>query len=257
MKTICKNCGNEFDGNYCNQCGQKASTRRLNLKRIFYEVRTTLFQLDYGLLYTTKKLLTRPGKTIRDYLDGQRVYHFKPFTYLFLLATVYIILVRTIGSDALMSDVLKGISDGWGERSSNPDSFNVFDWLGRNYAYTVLLIIPIISLASFIAFRKMKYNYAEHLVLNSYIVGLNTFIFIGFTILKYFVKSVESLYLILDIAQQFISIAVISICYYSTFNRYNPLIRIGLSLVTFVLIFVLIILLLFLVTGIYKITVGF
>ena len=28
----CKNCGNGFEGNYCNLCGQPAETHRINFK---------------------------------------------------------------------------------------------------------------------------------------------------------------------------------------------------------------------------------
>jgi len=81
MAINCKNCNNLYDGNYCNHCGQSANTHEINFKSILHEVQHSLLHIDKGILYTTKELLLRPGKTISDYLNGKRVKHFKPFAF--------------------------------------------------------------------------------------------------------------------------------------------------------------------------------
>ncbi|MDP4239755.1 MAG: hypothetical protein Q8904_09850, partial [Bacteroidota bacterium] len=43
-------------------------------------------------------------------------------------------------------------------------------------AIMALLIVPVYALASFLAYRKEKYNFAEHLVLNAYASSLRLFV---------------------------------------------------------------------------------
>lgn len=83
--TICKNCGNQFRLNFCNSCGQKANTFRITWKEVIHNLPHAIFHLDEGLVYTIKQLATRPGDTIREYLEGKRKPHFNPFL-LFVLA---------------------------------------------------------------------------------------------------------------------------------------------------------------------------
>jgi Protein of unknown function (DUF3667) len=45
--------------------------------------------LDKGILFTTKELFTRPGHSIREFLDGKRVRHFKPISMVIILAGIY------------------------------------------------------------------------------------------------------------------------------------------------------------------------
>ena len=87
--TICKNCNYPFKGNYCNHCGQAADTHKLSLHYIWHDLQHGLFHFDNGFFYTIKQLLTRPGHTIREFINGKRVRHFKPFSFVVVLATLY------------------------------------------------------------------------------------------------------------------------------------------------------------------------
>lgn len=42
------------------------------------------------------------------------------------------------------------------------------DWIAHHYAIVTLLLIPIMSLSSYIVFKKSGYNFFEHLILNSF-----------------------------------------------------------------------------------------
>ncbi len=82
MTTKCKNCNHDLKGNFCNNCGQTKETHEINFKSILHEIQHSIFHIDKGILYTTKELFIRPGLTIREYLHGKRVKHFKPFAYI-------------------------------------------------------------------------------------------------------------------------------------------------------------------------------
>ena len=89
MQIICKNCGHIFSGQFCNNCGQSAATHKLNLHFIWHDIQHGLLHFDKGILYTAKKLFTKPGKSIREFIEGKRVKHFKPISLVIILATLY------------------------------------------------------------------------------------------------------------------------------------------------------------------------
>lgn len=86
----CKNCGNTFEGNFCNYCAQKSNVQRINAENLLHEILAGLFNLNKGFFYTMKKLSVAPGSAIREYLIGKRKYFFKPIGYFFVLTTLYI-----------------------------------------------------------------------------------------------------------------------------------------------------------------------
>ena len=74
----CKNCGNIVEGEYCNHCGQRSNVGRITLSSLLNELTESIFQIDRGFFYTLTQLFARPGKSIREYLNGKRRKHFKP-----------------------------------------------------------------------------------------------------------------------------------------------------------------------------------
>ncbi|MGV0754726.1 DUF3667 domain-containing protein [Empedobacter brevis] len=176
---ICKNCNNNFNGNFCNFCGQSSHIHKINFHFVIHEIQHSIFHVDGGIFYTIKELFKRPGNSIREYIDGKRVKHFKPVTYVIILSIIYLFLEHTINKNPFIEDGLLGIVDGIKNgRNINEESFKIFEWLIHNYAYTALLLIPFFSLSSFISFRKSKFNYFEHLLLNTFLFGQVTLIFL-------------------------------------------------------------------------------
>ncbi len=71
---ICASCGHEINQNFCPNCGQK-KYRRIDAHYIKEEIQYTILHTNKGFFYTLKNLLKNPGKTTRDYLDGNRINH--------------------------------------------------------------------------------------------------------------------------------------------------------------------------------------
>ena len=156
MTTTCKNCNHNFKGNFCNNCGQTANTHEINFTSIFHEIQHGIFHIDKGILYTSKELFRRPGHTIREYLNGKRVKHFKPFAYIFILSTIYALLTKISHKANFLDEFLSGMSE---SASENPKKGlglfgEVVQWMANHYAYSTLIIIPIISISSFLCFYK-------------------------------------------------------------------------------------------------------
>lgn len=107
METLtCKNCGVEFQGNFCGNCGQKKFDSKLNFKMLSYWI---IDSLDYqtGLINTFLSLQTKPGVLIHDFVGGKTKSYFNPFTYLILsLSFVYFVSPSTTGWYILFVPIL-------------------------------------------------------------------------------------------------------------------------------------------------------
>lgn len=159
----CKNCNIQITDNYCSRCGQSAKTSRIDRHYLLHEIQHSILHVDKGILYTIKELLVRPGYTIERYLDGKRISYFKPFAFVLMLSAIYSFLVhffQAYPGETIESDYTRGL----------------FNSIYTHYSLFYLISIPLFALSSFLVFRKRGYNYIEHLIINSYIVGIRVFI---------------------------------------------------------------------------------
>ena len=81
-------------------------------------------------------------------------------------------------------DMALGFEEEAVEAEHNHDTTIITTWLSKYQAYIPLFILPIFSIATYIAFIKSKYNYFEHLVINFYVTGQQMIIYwaLGFLI---------------------------------------------------------------------------
>lgn len=96
--TKCLNCGTEFTGKFCPECGQSAETGRFTWRFIIENLQSAVLGKDGGIWFTIKNLFTRPGAMIVEILNGKRKSYFSPFPMLFFALTVYILLFSFTGS---------------------------------------------------------------------------------------------------------------------------------------------------------------
>lgn len=85
--TECPACGRRFVGDYCPDCGQEAEPSA-STGGILEDFARELFDIEQGFLETLKALTVRPGRALRDYLDGNRSHLMSPGRY--LLAAILI-----------------------------------------------------------------------------------------------------------------------------------------------------------------------
>lgn len=226
----CKNCNNSFEGNFCNNCGQKADTKKLNIHYLRHKVQYLILHSDKSVLYACRQLFTRPGDTIREYIEGKRVKYFEPFSMLVGLAAFYGLLYFYFNIN-LFPDVL--IRD-------NPyDKFDfiVNDWLSNHYALATCLLIPLYSLGSFIAFRKQGYNFIEHLALNAFLGSQRLMVRIVTIPILIIYNGTEQMHII-AIAYIFLDIILITWSYCQFFNKLPVVKSILLSVLSYVISFI-------------------
>ena len=69
MSETCLNCNNPVIENFCSNCGQK-KYKRIDKKYIWDEIQYTVFHTNKGLLFSVKNILKNPGKTAKEFIDG-------------------------------------------------------------------------------------------------------------------------------------------------------------------------------------------
>ena len=174
---LCKNCEHTFEGNFCSNCGQKTKTKRLDWNYIFDELKYTFLHLNGGLLYTCKQLLTRPGDMVREFIEGKRVKHYKPILLVFVLAGITTLLLHYSGDLELLGKLK--------QQKNNPFNPKLYaELVSKYYTYIQLASIPIISLCTWLGFKKWGYNYIENIIINSFVVAQSLIIGILVTPLK-------------------------------------------------------------------------
>lgn len=86
----CKSCGHNFEGIYCNVCGEKVlvpSDR--SFKKFINTILAAITFADSKIFKTLRLIITRPGFVSKEMADGRTVNYLKPLSLFFVLNLVY------------------------------------------------------------------------------------------------------------------------------------------------------------------------
>lgn len=229
---ICKNCGTVASGNYCSNCGQRTDIGRLNFSYLLKEITDSFFQLNHGFFYTLRELFIAPGKSITEFLNGKRKKYFKPISYLFILSTIYFLVTIAIDERTWIGDFISGWNEG--SREKDAEVQLILIWFSENYAYSTLFLVPIFSLASYLSFFRLKKNYIEHIVINSYITGQQAILYSLFAVVGLVIENK-----LLEIAPFAASASYNIFVYYKIFDDGNRVINVLRSIGTYIIYLIL------------------
>lgn len=232
MNITCKNCHHTFKGHYCSNCGQPAETHKLNLHYLWHDIQHGLFHFDKGIMYTAKQLFTRPGHSIREFIEGKRISHFKPLSLVIVLATAYIALIHLLDINIFTKTDPNAVS----EYGNSIEKLK--EWLTTHFAWVTLLSIPLHTIGTSICFRKQGYNFIEYFILNTYKAGQKLYISILFIPLLYIYNGTPATEMITRIL-----IAIDFVMYFWTnvqfFNHLSKIKTFFLTLLTHIIFWVL------------------
>ncbi len=169
MESItCKNCNNNFEGKYCNNCGQKVINHRNTIKH-FFRYLLQGFDIDKGVLFTARSLFVNPGKVLADYLNGRTVIYYNPLKYLLIIASIYALLMIWFN---IFDSNLRSMNDMIGVNDNQTNLQRQINLYTKNYmSFISILILPFYSLMSKWIFHRKKLFYAEHLILNAFFMS--------------------------------------------------------------------------------------
>jgi len=179
---ICKNCGTSFEGNFCCNCGQSSHVEKIDATYFLHDIPHSVFHVDKGFFYTLKRMFADPGTALKRYLQGQRVQHYRPFAYVLLMSTICTLLI-------------KGINYLINVRFEKEHPGHVLEFghsLFVKYpSLLIFLMIPVLSLITWVSFVRRPFNYWEHFLVNTYLAAnLNVFLLVIslFQLLRYYIS---------------------------------------------------------------------
>ena len=130
--------------------------------------------MNKGFLFNVKHLFLNPNKTVTEYINGRRKNIFNPISFLVIAVTTYLI------ADALIEVNYAG-------NGSNSPVNSIGQEAGKfiKFYFKYFWVLSIIWLSFSTKLIFGKYNFAEHLAINSFIVGQSTLIgLVSFIITK-------------------------------------------------------------------------
>ncbi len=151
------------------------------------------FNVDRGGIFTLKNLLIDPGAAVRDYLGANRYHYTPPFRLLIITTAIALFLISqaefineanpTFSMDPNFElDPTVEIKD----PTANPEASDKIDitaettkLLGDIQGYFNLILwtfLPVITLFSFLFNLKRRFNFAEHLVFQTYMFSVSNII---------------------------------------------------------------------------------
>jgi len=161
MKTICLNCGHNFKGNFCPECGQQATIKRISAAVLFHDVIHFFTHLEKGFLFTTWQYLLHPGISSINYLAGKRKKFQTPVSYFLIWTGLYILLHNAIVNyfDYHMA----------GEVLTEIDKSGKANILLQKH-FTLIIIPSVLcsALSVYFLLARPKYNFTEVLALSLY-----------------------------------------------------------------------------------------
>jgi Protein of unknown function (DUF3667) len=99
--TECLNCGTVLTGNYCIECGQRATDVNLSVQTLLVEFIESLFSLEFGFWQTFKRLVFFPGALTEEYISGRRKRYSSPVRLYIMTSLLFFFLIGFMDSDAV------------------------------------------------------------------------------------------------------------------------------------------------------------
>lgn len=168
----CSNCGHLIQvgaKKYCSNCGQSTETHRLSFKHFLHEMFHAFTHTDKGIFFLLKGLALRPGIVAKEYIDGKRKKYFNPFTFLLIVMAFFVLSEQFFSNKKIENNIptsIQKIPDAAAREKAMAmykRGMQVRDFTSKKASLVSLIAIPFLSLVFWVAYRKGRFNYAEHL----------------------------------------------------------------------------------------------
>ncbi|WP_431241631.1 DUF3667 domain-containing protein [Flavobacterium sp. P21] len=142
---------------------------------MWHDIQHGLLHFDKGITYSLKQLFTRPGHSVREFIEGKRVRHFKPLSLVVVLATLYGVLYHYFHINTFPDA---------NDTTMDYSEFN--EWMAMHFSWVTIATIPIYTIGTYTVFKKQGYNFVEFFVLNTFKASQRLFVqILTFPILLY------------------------------------------------------------------------
>lgn len=176
----CKNCGTDFNGNFCNYCGEKNYVDKdKSIKHIFEEGFHFITHFEGKFLTTLKTVFTYPGKFSFEYCNGLRKKYFKPVSLFFLIVILYLLFPRFKGLNMSLETYLsKNYDFTWvsipiikakkeAKKIELKEVIKLYNTRSPAVSkITLFILLPLGSLLLFLLFLNNKRYFFDHFILS-------------------------------------------------------------------------------------------
>ena len=105
-RTHCPNCGAEFAGAYCAQCGQERDTHRRTIAKLLGDFFEDILSFDSRILRTARALVSQPGELSCAFRDGRTQAYVPPIRLYFFVTLLFFLILSVSGIAILKLDVV-------------------------------------------------------------------------------------------------------------------------------------------------------
>lgn len=183
-QTYCKNCGAQLKGDYCSDCGQRASVHRITFKETFNDFIESVFSVNAPFFVTLRGLFIQPGKLFKEFLSGKRKTYYKPVAFFILTTVIYLLISSIIDFDPFQDTSVIAVDVEKGTAVMN---------LARKYMLlniNKMLFIFVFTLGLFLKLFFFKKNtLAEFVAISFYLTAMYT---IFTTLNMFYIQYVDS-----------------------------------------------------------------
>ena len=159
----CYNCHQPVHGAYCSHCGQKYREERLSFHWLLHEIFHFFTHIESGFLFTTWRMIVKPGSTVTGFIKGERKKFQSPISYFLIWITIYILFLYWIEKIFGQNTVID-YSTYFGEGSATRFAIS-------HLGLVLIFIIPFQALFLKIFVTGPAYNYCETVVCTFYSLG--------------------------------------------------------------------------------------
>ena len=176
----CINCARAVTGpeqKFCPGCGQPTPVHRIDWHFLGHELEHSVLHMDRGILYSLRELMLRPGRLMRDYIDGRRGNHVKPLLLIMVSAAAVVLLNRFFAGGMLMDagtsvgaagSLEPGLTASAAAARYIIASQTVAGWVDAHFAAFTLALLPLEAWVLRLVFgRYGRLNYPEWLVITA------------------------------------------------------------------------------------------
>ncbi len=173
---------------------ERTTLERISFKHLTGEVLKVL-NLERGLSLTCKDLLLRPHKVLDTYLLKDRKHYTTPIQFSVLWVGIWAILLNVFvpfDKEGYQAGLIAGATD---SKNLPDEEAQQISMLAMEYFHSYQnvinwMLIPLAALLTYLFYRRVKWHYPEHLVLNAYLIGMISFVSLFFLPLEYISRGV-------------------------------------------------------------------
>lgn len=161
----CISCRTEHNEKFCPNCGEKSGVKPITFATMTEAAFNSFTNMDKGFLFNVKQLIRNPRKLITEYINGKRKGVLNPISFLIICVSVYLVIDSLIKVPVDKNET---------ESQAYSVGYAAGEFLKDYFKYFWILSIFWLGISTKLIFRK--YNYAEHLTISSFIIGLSTLV---------------------------------------------------------------------------------